>query len=141
MEHLTAWCEWSTGCQFECDLAHDGQEVTILTKEEPGFEKLTIRPFIWKQFRQVAKLVQPIKLVTDDKGELDLMKLVGDNGEEITDIIVVATGKPREWVDALDLTSVLPLAAAILQVNRDFFSQKLAPQLQALAVKLSSGPK
>ena len=78
---------------------------------------------------------------TDEKGELDLMKLVGDHGEEVTDIIVVAIGKPKDWVDELDLVNVLQLAAAIMQVNRDFFSQKLAPQLRELAARLSSGPR
>lgn len=121
-------------------LIPDGQKV-IITDDAGGCEELHIRPFVWKQFRQVAKLVQPIQMHTDEKGDLNLMKLVGDHGEEVTDIIVVATGKPKEWVDALNLTSILPLAAAILQVNRDFFSQKLGPQLQELAAKLSNGPK
>lgn len=122
-------------------LIPDGQKVTISTDGAGNSEELHIRPFVWKQFRQVARLVQPIQMHTDDNGDLNLMKLVGDHGEEVTDIIVVATGKPKEWVDDLNLTSILPLAAAILQVNRDFFSQKLGPQLRELAAKLSGGPK
>ena len=117
-----------------------GQKVQI-RKDRPEAEELTITPFVWKQFREVTKLIQPIQMHTDEQGELDLMKLIGDHGEEITDIIVVATGKAREWVDDLDLTDVLPLAAAILQVNRDFFSQKLAPKMRALAARLSAGRK
>lgn len=122
-------------------LVPNGQKVNIADSEGNVKETLTITPFVWKQFREVAKLVQPIKMHTDEKGELDLMKLVGDHGEEVTDIIVVATGKPKTWVDELDLVNVLQLAAAIMQVNRDFFSQKLAPQLRELAARLSSGPK
>lgn len=104
-------------------------------------EEMNIQPFLWKQFREVAKLIQPIRMSMGTDGELDLMKLVADHGDEVTAIIGIATGKSREWVEALALDYVLRLAAAILQVNRDFFSQKLAPELNALAVRLSSGPK
>jgi hypothetical protein len=121
-------------------LIPDGQKV-IIVDDAGNSEELHIRPFVWKQFRQVARLVQPIQMHTDENGDLNLMKLVGDHGEEVTDIIVVATGKPKEWVDGLNLTSILPLAAAVLQVNRDFFSQKLGPQLRDLAARLSAGPK
>ena len=102
-------------------------------------ETINISPFVWKQFREVAKLIQPISFSTDEAGDLKLMELVSNYGEEVTDIICVAARKPREWVDELDLVDLLLLAATTMKVNRDFFSQTLAPQLRELAAKLSSG--
>ena len=45
---------------------------------------------------------------------------------------------PREWIDALSIDDALRLAAAVFEVNADFFIERLAPTLQALAPRMAA---
>lgn len=116
-------------------------KTVTVKKDQEGAEAIKITPFRFSQFAEVSKYIVLIRANTDESGDLDMLKLVADHGKEIGDIIRVATGKPTEWVGDLELTDALELAVAILEVNRDFFSQRLVPRLRELAAKLSSGGK
>lgn len=104
-------------------------------------EAINISPFRYKQFREVSKNIVLIRASANSAGDLDLLKLVSDHGEEISEIIRIACGKTSEWLGELELTDVLLLAAAVLEVNRDFFSQRLAPMIRELTQRLASGAK
>lgn len=104
-------------------------------------EAINIAPFRYKQFREVSKHIVLIRASANGDGDVDLLKLVSDHGEEISEIIRIACNKPAEWLGELELTDVLLLAAAVLEVNRDFFSQRLAPMIRELTQRLASGAK
>lgn len=110
-------------------------KTVIINEGTDKAEVLNIEPFKYKQFYLVSANLMIIK--SSIKGEdLDLLNLVATNGEEIGKIISIACNKPEEWVDKLDLTEVVKLAGAIVEVNRDFFFQRLAPTIRALKEKL-----
>ena len=108
---------------------------------QAGGESIDIAPFRFKQFREVSQYLQIVRSKVSGDGNLDLLQLVADFGGEVGNILRIATGQNAAWVDDLGLDDVLVLAAAILEVNRDFFSQRLGPRLQELMASLSGGER
>lgn len=104
-------------------------------------EAINIAPFRYKQFTEVSKHIVLIRANVKTDGDVDLLKLVSEHGAEIGEIVRIACKKDQAWMDELELTDVLALVAAVLEVNRDFFSQRLAPMLRDLAARLANGVK
>jgi hypothetical protein len=71
--------------------------------------------------------------------EVDLLlEVIGDHGEAVIAAAALVTAKPQAWVEAGDPAEFLQLATAIFEVNRDFFTRRLAPLLAGRA-KPSTG--
>lgn len=49
----------------------------------------------------------------------------------LLDVAALGAGKPRSWVDALRGDEQLQLIVAVIEVNHDFFAQRLRPILGA----------
>lgn len=109
---------------------------------DAGGQTFTIGPFTFGQLPGVLKHVGA--LIGAINGEsLDLSALSEAGGESIIALVMIATGKPREWFDALPADEGIALMQAVLEANEDFFSRRLLPRLtlfnQALdGLKLSA---
>ena len=127
-------------------------ETVAISEGSESSETITLTPFRWKQFKEVTELVKGLSLpmkatevLEPESGEMvtvqeiDYLALVSNHGDVITKIIAIGAGKPEIWVNNLELTDIVPLAAGIIKVNKDFFFQRLAPKLRELVGKLSAG--
>jgi hypothetical protein len=65
--------------------------------------------------------------------------------DELIELISAAIEKPHEWGGALTLDEVIELAGAVLEVNLDFFSSRLAPalarQMDRLTLRLAGSTR
>jgi hypothetical protein len=111
-------------------LAPPWQEITLAGKP------LTITPLVVGELPAMLRAVQPF--VREFAGEPDWPALLGEHGEAVLAALALGSRQPREWVDALPLDEALTLAAAVFEVNADFFVQRLAPTIGALAQGLSA---
>lgn len=112
--------------------------------------KVTITPFKFTQFTLVGKFLQQIRskigdidmeVVNDASGnptlKIDFIKLIAECGEEIKGLCVLASGKDAAFIDTLDADEGIVLLATIFEVNKDFFSQKISPQLEKIVARLA----
>lgn len=102
-------------------------------------EALTIEPFDF-----VTLVTRISKLARSFAGTLangaTVLDIIADGGEDLLKIVQIAVKKPVEWFDGLPADEGLALAVAVLTVNKDFFLQKLGPQLESLASILTGAP-
>lgn len=113
-------------------------------------ERLEIQPLAIGVLPKFVRLTRPVidallnssEEALQDGGDVDLLlDLVGEHGEACFEAAALVTGKPVDWICGGDLAEFAQLATAVLEVNRDFFTQRLAPLLAARASKSSgSGP-
>jgi hypothetical protein len=132
-------------------------------------EDFTIRPFKFPQYAKAIKAVTRIlsilklqerfadvaKLATAEQGEdaevglgdflaglLDfetIAQVCDEAPEEIIALLMIATGKDRNWFDELDADEGLELTGAVLGVNMSFFMQKILPAISSAISRVKMG--
>lgn len=106
------------------------QPVTI----EAGGEKLAILPLTIGQLTRVMKALKPA--LADIQGEINLTLLAVDHGDTLLAAVSAATGKPVEWLEALQTDEFIKLAGLLLEVNADFFTRRVLPEITQAAEKI-----
>lgn len=107
--------------------------VVVKLKGGPG--ECRVKPMAPIQLARFARVVKPvIGAVPASIGSLDRQALIGlfaDHGEALIAAVAVATDLPEEFVGCeCTLDEVIELAAAVWEVNADFFAQRLAPAIR-----------
>lgn len=112
-----------------------GKEVTLSSGEV-----LHVKPFTF-----VEIMTSAAKLARSFAGSLktaSVLDIVADGGEDVLRLVQLAVKKPDKfWKDLLP-DDGLALTAAVLEVNRDFFTQRLEAPLKELvgAIGAPSSP-
>jgi len=124
-----------------------------------GGEKINLRPFMFGKWPEViAKsvgLVKSFMQVLNENGEevLDidisaeglsaktkLFSLVTDlitqGGDDIYNILAISARKDRAWVDELEGEDGIKLLLGTIQVNKDFFIERVVPMLKMQKLKM-----
>lgn len=114
---------------------------TALSLEIAGAE-LAITPIRVGEIPALLAAVRPFahRLVDAD---LDWLGLLADHGDALITAIAVASRRPQEWVAGLEMDDAIRLAAALFEVNADFFVQRVVPTIQHAAARINaqmSGP-
>lgn len=65
----------------------------------------------------------------------DLMSAVAQGGDDLVRAAAIATGESVEWLGELLPDEFLTLLANVIEVNADFFVQRVLPTLNAAAEK------
>jgi hypothetical protein len=68
-----------------------------------------------------------------------VMDLLEAHGEALCIAAAIATGTDENWIAKGDVAEFVELARAVIEVNRDFFVQRLARLLAARATAASGG--
>jgi hypothetical protein len=111
-----------------------GKTVTVMGEE------VTVNPYSFKvALKQASKPARSIvrtlalQAVTSDTVPMVVvMNLMADSGDDMWKLIALSINKPETWGDGLSLDEGIELAAAVIAVNRDFFSQKMEGALAKL---------
>ena len=115
-----------------------GKEITIRD------ENLTIKPFKFGELPRVFKAIEPLSasitalVQTQSFNASSIGFLFSSGGDGILDLLAVGTRKPRSWVDDLEMDEGIEVLTAVLEVNADFFIQKVLPRINE-ALEKSSG--
>ena len=127
---------------------------------EVAGERMTLRPFPFGKLPKViGYLGDMMHLITNIPEELIAVmegedaendwkvnpELIGYfttvieiGGENILNMMALAVGKPREWVDELDPDEGLLLLMDVFEVNYDFFKQRFAPAFKKITGRARS---
>jgi len=79
-----------------------------------------------------------IEPVTRELAEGDLMAALTRNAEQVIQATAIGAGVDREWLNAQSLDVLLELATAVIEVNADFFVQRLLPAIEAAVTRLNT---
>ena len=97
-----------------------GQEIAA------GGETFMVTPFVFGDLPKVAKCFAVIQ--SKIKGG-NLVEIAAEGGEDLIQLLCIAIKKPRAWFDTIASDEGLQLMATVIEVNRDFFVQRMSPVL------------
>ena len=103
-----------------------GKTVTLSNGREQK-----INPLRFRQFGEVSAILKKIKVNVMDEN-VDVMAVVTDHYAELTDILHIALKWPKEEIEDLYMDDLATLVLAVIEVNGDFFAQRMLPALDKL---------
>lgn len=89
---------------------------------------VAIKPLKIGQMPAFLRAITPVMQQLGGNG-IDWLALFGEHGDDLLTAVSIAIGKPRAWVDALDADEAILVAAKVIEVNADFFTQTVMPRL------------
>jgi hypothetical protein len=103
-------------------------------------ESLNILPLKVGQIPPLMRALGPAARDMFNGETIDWLLLLERHSDSVIDALAIAIGKPRTWMDALPPSDLLRLARAVLEINRDFFTQSVKPELdRMMALMAGSG--
>ena len=105
-------------------------------------EAIILKPLKVGQLPAFLRVISPV-MKHLSAGEINWLELFGERGDDLLAAIAIAVGKPRDWVDDLAADDAILLAAKVIEVNADFFVQRVVPTIQHAAARINaqmSGP-
>ncbi|MFZ5555099.1 MAG: DUF6631 family protein [Pseudomonadota bacterium] len=97
---------------------------------------------------ELPRLLAAVRPIAADlsaglSAEPDWLDLLARHGEAVLELLTLATRRDRAWIEGLALDEAVTLAAAVFEVNADFFVRRVAPSIEQggerLAPILSAG--
>lgn len=102
-------------------------------------ETLTLKPLKVGSLPAFLRAISPV-MQSLTAPAIDWLALFGERGDDLLAAIAIAVGKPREWVDDLAADEAILLAAKVIEVNADFFTQTVIPKLDGLFAQMKLAP-
>ena len=89
---------------------------------------LELTPIRLGELPRLLAVVRPLaEEVTSDP---DWMALLGRHSDAVLDLLAITTRRERAWINDLSLEDAVQLAAAVFEVNADFFVAHVVPAIQ-----------
>jgi hypothetical protein len=96
---------------------------------------LELTPIRLGELPRLLSAVRPI--AADLSGDPDWMALLGQHGDAVLELLAITARCERAWIDDLSLDDAVRLAAAVFEVNADFFVAHVVPAIQSAAARLA----
>lgn len=107
-----------------------------------GGEKIAVTPIKVGQLSAFMRALGPaagdLAALPEDLSQVSWFELVARHGDAFIAAAAIACGRPREWVERLDLDEFVRLVASVVTVNADFFTARVVPAFLETA-RLVSG--
>lgn len=110
-------------------------DLKILVPQETISTKMgdvEIKPFKFTQFPRVIEILSGFAsaLSMDNLEAADIVGLLMKNqGEDLFELMRLASGKDRQWLDELEADEGIELLMKVVEQNMDFFKKKLIPSI------------
>ena len=96
---------------------------------------LELTPIRLGELPRLLAVVRPLaEEITSDP---DWMALLGRHGDAVLDLLAITTRRERAWINDLQLADAVQLAAAVFEVNADFFVRRVVPGIARSADQLA----
>ena len=102
-------------------------------------ESLTIAPLKVGQLPAFLRAITPLMDYLRAP-VIDWLALLAQRGDDLLAALAIAVKKPEDWIHALNADEALMLAAKVMEVNADFFTRAVLPQLDGLMQHLPVAP-
>lgn len=95
-----------------------------------GGEQLTITPIKVKELSSFTRAISPMMDTFNEAGRDELIsKLIFNHTYSLIKATAIAARKTEDFVNQLDIDELVDLVTAIIEVNIDFFMQKVLPKI------------
>ena len=109
-------------------------EVTV------GGKTIEIKTMKVKQLSATIKAIQPFAAAFKaQRDSFDAAEIVMSHTDSVVDLVVILTGETKEFVEELGIDELVILFTKLVEVNLDFFIQKVLPLLSGAMGRLSAG--
>lgn len=112
------------------------QLIPVPAEIRVGGELLELTPIRLGEVPSLARILAPMA-GKFGQGEPDWLDLLGQHGGSLLSVLAIASRKPREWIDGLAVDEAIQLAAALMEVNADFFVHRVLPAIESAAAPSS----
>ena len=102
--------------------------IPLAVEVKVGGKTLALTPLKVGELSAFSRAVSPI-IASLNGGDIDLFRLITDHSESVIDAVAVAVREPREWINDLTVGELVLLAAKVIEVNADFFTRGVVPNL------------
>ena len=96
---------------------------------------LELTPIRLGELPRLLAVVRP--MTADLTTDPDWMALLGRHGDAVLDLLAITTRRERAWINDLSLEDAVQLAAAVFEVNADFFVAHVVPAIQGAVQRLA----
>jgi len=96
---------------------------------------LELTPIRLGELPRLLAVMRP--LASELSADPDWLPLLGQHGDSMLDLLAITTRRERAWINDLPLDDAVQLAAAVFEVNADFFVGRVVPGIQRSADKLA----
>jgi hypothetical protein len=109
--------------------------------------KVFVRPLPFRRWAQVFSYLTGIlsklpsgdfDLANETQLALWITSLVGNAADDIFAVASLATDRPVDFFDRIDLDDGVKIIKAVVEVNKDFFVEKVLPQLSEVVPNAKS---
>ncbi len=91
-------------------------------------EVVAVSPLKMRQIPKVsAHMMKLFQYV--DREEVNIAGLLSEGSMELVEAISAAVDKPKDWVEDLGLDEMVLLTRTVIEVNSDFFSRCVLPEI------------
>jgi len=113
------------------ELFPEGRRVEVRQRGSEQADVFIVRPFTIGQLPRVLKAIRALLEAgsMDAEGNVNLFDAFALGAEHAIELLSVATAKPREYFDNLDVDQGIELLGAVVEINADFFKQKVQPRI------------
>lgn len=123
--------------QPESDLTKIIPESNIVVA---GGKNIEIKTMKVKQLSATIKAIQPFAAAFKaQRDSFDAAEIVMSHTDSVVDLVVILTGETKEFVEELGIDELVILFTKVVEVNLDFFIQKVLPLLSGAMGRLSAG--
>ena len=98
-------------------------------------ETLELTPIRLGELPRFLAVVHPVAEAL--VGEPDWIALLACHGETVLELLAISTRRDRAWINALSLDEAVRIAAAVFEVNADFFVHHVVPSIQQSAQRIA----
>jgi hypothetical protein len=101
------------------------EEVTVKS------EIISVMPFKFGQLPAILRHIGALARFAEGDN-FNIVRAITEGAEDVLACLAVATGKPREWFDTIEIDDGINLLKAVVNVNEEFFKKKLLPLVPSL---------
>ncbi len=105
-----------------------------------GGKTLSLTPLKVSELSAFSRAVVPI-IATLNGNDIDLFRLIAEHSDSVIEAVAVAVRESQEWIGELTVGELVLLAAKVIEVNADFFTRGVMPNLTRAFANLPAMPK
>lgn len=123
--------------QLESDLDKIIPQPNVVTV---GGKDIEVKTMKVKQLSATIKAIQPFAAAFKaQRDSFDAAEIVMSHTDNVVDLVVILTGESKEFVEDLGIDELVIVFTKLVEVNLDFFIQKVLPLLSGAMGRLTKG--
>lgn len=96
---------------------------------------ITVAPI---KIRQLPAFVRAVEPIAKALAQGDVLAALAQHAEALIEAVCIGAGIERAWLEEREADVLVELAAEVIEVNADFFVQRILPKIEAAGGAMSN---